>query len=232
MSRLARGCGGLAYLYYCTAPNPVREFASAPNTRAVKTTDASIPTFLLTRSMPSLAARFWVDVVGNSSTSLTRTATKARSPRNAASPRRVSSSAQNTVPHRRRSPPKRSLATHAARALEDEAFQELLSQSHELPPLTGRGVSLYGESYDESLKAASPLRSPPLDPPPPRFDWRLRATSRAAAKGVGLQPPQGGTDSRTYIRRVIPQHAEIQPGARFHHEVNAYEERYVFSIMS
>ena len=176
--------------------------------------------------MPSLAARFWADVVGNSSTSLTRTASKPRSPRSAVSLRRVSSSAQNIVTRRRRSPPKRSLATHAARALEDEAFQELLlSQSHGLPPLTGRGVSLHDKSYDESLKAASPLRSPPLDPPSPRFDWRLRATSRATAKSVGLRPLHGGTDSRTYIRRVIPQHTEIQPGARFHQEVNAYEER-------
>jgi hypothetical protein len=219
--------GGLAYLYHCTAPNPVREFASAPNTRGQNSRRVHW-IFLSTRSMPSMVARLWTDVsfaVGNSSTSLTRTASKARSPRSAVSPRRVSSSAHNIVPRRRHSPPRRSLATHAARALEDEAFQELLSQSHGLPPSTGRGVSVYDESYDQSLKAASPLRSPPLGPPSPRFDWRLRATSRAAAKGVGLQPSHGETDSRTYIKRVIPQHAEIQSGERFHHEVNAYEER-------
>ncbi len=183
--------------------------------------------------MPGLAARFWADVsfvVGNSGTSLTpglRTASKARNPRSAVS-RRVSSShgrlhSQNIVTGRGRSPPKRSLATHVAtaRSWEDEAFQDVLSQSHGQLPSTGHGVSV----YDESLKAASPLRSPPPDPPSHRFDWRLRATSRAAARSGGLQPSRDGTDSRTYIRRVIPQHLEIQPGERFHHEVNAYENR-------
>jgi hypothetical protein len=214
--------GGLAYLYHCTAPNPVREFASAPNTRGQNNRRVH-STFPSTRSIPSMAARFLSDVsfvVGSSGTSLTRAASNARSPRSAMS-------AQNIVRRRRHSPPKRSLATHAARArlaLEDEAFQELLSQSHGLPPLAGRGVPVYDESYDESLKAASPLRSP-FGPPSPRFDWRLRATSRAAAKGVGLQPSHDGTNSRTYIKRVIPQHAEIQSGERFHREVNAYEER-------
>ena len=178
--------------------------------------------------MPGLAARLWADVsfaVGNSGTSLTpglRTASRAPSPCSAVS-RRVSSSchgrvhSQNIVTDRGRSPPKRSLATHVAtaRSLEDEAFQDVLSQSHgHLPHV-----------YDESLKAASPLRSPPPGPPSPRFDWRLRATSRAAARSGGLQPSPDGTDSRTYIKRVIPQHLEIQPGERFHHEVNAYEDR-------
>lgn len=181
--------------------------------------------------MPSLAARFWADVsfvVGNSGTSLTprlRTASRARSPRSTVS-RRLSSShgrspSQNTVTRRGRSPPKRSLATHVSRSFEDEAFQDVLSRSHGLPLSTGHGVS----DCDESLKAASPLRSPPPGPPSPRFDWRLRATSRAAASSGGLQPSHDGTNSRTYTKRVIPQHLEIQPGERFHQEVNAYEAR-------
>jgi hypothetical protein len=173
--------------------------------------------------MPNLAARLWADVsfaVGNSGTSLTpglRTASKAPSPRSPVS-RRVSSPrhgrlhSQNIVSGRARSPPKRSLATHAAtaRSLEEEAFQDMLSQSHR-----------HRHVYDESLKAASPLRSP--GPPSPRFDWRHRATSRTAASG--LQPSHDGTDSRKYIKRVVPQHLEIQPGERFHHEANAYEDR-------
>ena len=178
--------------------------------------------------MPSLAARLWADVsfvVGNSGTSRLRTASKSRTSRSAVSPRSVPSSplhSQN-ITRRGRSPPKRTLATHAAaaRSLEDEAFQDLLSRSHELPHSTGHGVSV----CDESLKAASPLRSSPPGPPPPRFDWRLRATSRAAARSGSLQPSHDATDSRTYIKRVMPQHLEIQSGERFHHEVNAYEER-------
>ncbi|KAF8272687.1 P-loop containing nucleoside triphosphate hydrolase protein, partial [Lactarius quietus] len=60
-----------------------------------------------------------------------------------------------------------------------------------------------------------------------RFDWRLRTTSRAAARSGSLQPSHDATDSRTYIKRVIPQHLDIQSGERFHHEVNAYEERFL-----
>jgi hypothetical protein len=175
--------------------------------------------------MPSLAARLWADVsfaVGSSGTSLTpglRTASKVPSSRSAVS-RTGSSShrgrlrSQNIATGHSRSPHKRPLATHAAtaRSLEDEAFQDALSLSH-------------GHVYDVSLKAASPLRSPPLSPPSPRFDWRLRATSRSAARSDGLQPSRDGTDSRTYMKRIIPQHLEIQSGERFHHEVNAYEDR-------
>lgn len=201
-------------------------------TPAVKASDASViplaiqrtPSSQPTQSMPGLAARFLA--VGGSGTSLTpglRSASKTRTPRSAVSQRSLHS--QNiVVTGRRRSPPKRSLATHAAtaRSLEDEAFQDVFSQSHGHLPLT----EVYDESvYDESLKAASPLPSPPLGSPSPRFDWRLRATSRAAARSGGLQPSRDGTDSRTYIKRVVPQHVEIQPGERFHHEANAYENR-------
>ena len=181
--------------------------------------------------MPSLAARYLADVsfvAGNSGTSLAprlRTVSRARSPHSTVSRRLASSHgrspSQNTVTRRGRSLPMRSLATHVALSLEDEAFQDVLSQSHGLPLSTGHGVSV----YDESLKAASPLRSPPPGPPSPRFDWRLRATSRATARSGGLQPSQGGIDSRKYIKRVIPQHLEIQPGERFHQEVKAYEAR-------
>ncbi|KAI9435605.1 hypothetical protein H4582DRAFT_662868 [Lactarius indigo] len=181
--------------------------------------------------MPCLAARFWADVssvVGNSGTSLTpglRTASKTRSPHSTVSRRasygRVHS--QNIVTGRGRSPPKRSLATHIAttRSWEDEAFQDALSRSHGLLPLVEHGVSV----YDESLKAASPLRSPPPDPLSPRFDWRLRATSRAAARRGSLQSSRDGANSRAFIKRVVPQHLEIQPGEPFHHAVNAYENR-------
>ncbi|KAH8977191.1 P-loop containing nucleoside triphosphate hydrolase protein [Lactarius hatsudake] len=183
--------------------------------------------------MPGLAARFWADVsfvVGNSGTSLTpglRTASKTRSPRSTVS-RRASYGclhSQNIVKGRGRSPPKRSLATHVAtaRSWEDEAFQDALSQSHRLPPSTEHGVSV----YDESLKAASPLRSPPPEPLSPRFDWRLRATSRAVTRSGGLQSSHDGANSRAYVKRVIPQHLEIQSGEPFHHEVNAYENRFL-----
>ncbi|KAH9033101.1 hypothetical protein EDB85DRAFT_1147860 [Lactarius pseudohatsudake] len=183
--------------------------------------------------MPGLAARFWADVsfvVGNSGTSLTpglRTASKTRSPRSTVS-RRASYGclhSQNIVTARGRSPPKRSLATHVAtsRSWEDEAFQDALSQSHGLLPSTEHGVSV----YDESLKAASPLRSPPPEPLSPRFDWRLRATSRAATRSGGLRSSHDGANSRAYIKRVIPQHLEIQSGEPFHHEVNGYENRFL-----
>lgn len=175
--------------------------------------------------MPSLAARLWADVsFGPSLTPGLRTASNAPSPRSALS-RRVSSShgrlhSQNIVTGRGRSPLKRSLATHATttRSLEDEAFQDVLSRSHGQLPLADYGVY-------ESLKAASPLRSPPPGPPSPRFDWRLRATSRAATRSGVLQPSRDGTDSPTYLKRVIPQHVELQSGERFHHEVKAYEDR-------
>ncbi len=168
--------------------------------------------------MPSLAARFRV---GGSGTSLAvssglRTVSKTRGVS-----RRVSSLHPQNI--HGRSPPERSLATQVAtpRSLEDEAFQDMLARSHRQLLSTEHGVS----SHDESLRAASPLPSSPLDPPSPRFDWRLRATSRAAARSGVLRPSRDGTNSRTYVKRVIPQHVEIQPGERFHHEVNAYENR-------
>jgi hypothetical protein len=176
--------------------------------------------------MPRLASRFWADVVGNSGTSLTprlRTASNAPSRRSVSLSHGRSSSlhSQNIVTRRGRSPPKRSLATHVERSFEDEAFHDVLSRAHGLHPSMGHEISV----YDESLRAASPLRSPLPGPPSPRFDWRLRATSRAAARSGSLQPSNDRTDSRTYIKRVVPQHLDIQQGERFHHEVKAYEER-------
>ena len=217
-------------MYHRTAQYAVHEFASPSNAcgqekRRVHSRVVT-GTFLSTQSMPSLAARFWADVVGSSGTSLTprlRTASNAPSRRSVSSSHGCSSSlhSQNIVTRRGRSSPKRSLATHVERSFEDEAFQDVLSRAHGLHPSMGHGISV----YDESLKAASPLRSPLPGPPSPRFDWRLRATSRAAARSGGLQPSHNGTNSQAYLKRVVPQHLDLQQGERFHHEVKAYEER-------
>ncbi|KAH9976642.1 AAA domain-containing protein [Lactifluus volemus] len=58
---------------------------------------------------------------------------------------------------------------------------------------------------------ASPLRSSVASDRSPRFDWRLRAPSRA--------PASRNKTSRAVRQARVPQHFEIEPEARFHNEV-------------
>jgi hypothetical protein len=126
----------------------------------------------------------------------------------------------------------RRLVTRSARACaphdpswEEEALQDMIlsSSSRQDYPEPWNGV---GPVRDESLRAASPLRSPAQGSPSPRFDWRRRATSRAPQRdrhGISANVK----DTKRYIKRLMPQQLEIEPGKRFHQEVKAYEDRYV-----
>jgi hypothetical protein len=196
-------------------------------TSAVKTATRPLVTFLSTRSMPSMAARFWADVsfaVGNSGTSLTPAPDSVEGPKSSQRgvSRRVSSSCTK---HRYAS---WALPTQAitgdprsTRSLEDEAFQDVLSQSHGLPPSTGRGCL---SMMNPSKQRRHFVRHRPallllvstgdLGPHRVQLPGAVASSHRTTR-----------TDSRTYIKRVVPQHLEIQSGERFHHEVNAYEER-------
>jgi hypothetical protein len=85
------------------------------------------------------------------------------------------------------------------------------------------GVSV----QDESLRAASPLRSSAPGCSAPRFDWRHRAASRSPSQGHGHKLSCDRESAQTHVKRLVPQQLEIQPGGRFYHEVNAYEDRWV-----
>ena len=116
------------------------------------------------------------------------------------------------------------------RSWEEEALQDAISsrsQRQGFPvPLKECGVS----THDESLRAASPLRSSAPGYLAPRFDWRRRAMSRAPSLGHGHKFSRDGKDAHTHIKRLVPQQLEIQPGDRFYHEVKAYEDRCVLSF--
>ena len=108
------------------------------------------------------------------------------------------------------------------RSWEDEALQDaMLSRSQRQGlPVKECGVSV----QDETLRAASPLHSSVSGYSVPRFDWRRRAMSRAAH---GHKSSCDGKHAQTYIKRLMPQQRDIQPGERFYHEVKAYEDRWV-----
>ena len=58
-----------------------------------------------------------------------------------------------------------------------------------------------------------------------RFDWRLRAASRRRA----VEPAPGeNRQTRRFVRRVEPQTCAVQPGERFHDEIETYQERCVY----
>ena len=118
-------------------------------------------------------------------------------------------------------------ATLHDRSWEDEAFQDtILSRSQRQGfqvPIEERGVSV----HDETLRAASPLRSSAPGCPAPRFDWRRRAASRSPSQGHGYKISCCGKNMQTHIKRLVPQQLEIQPGERFYHEVEAYGDRWV-----
>jgi hypothetical protein len=130
-----------------------------------------------------------------------------------------------------RSSHRRLLATHPSKgrashdlSWEDEALQDMiLSSSRQSYPGSGKGVDFV---HDESLRAASPLRSPTHGSSSPRFDWRRRATSRAPQRDRHKISGHG-KDAKRYIKRLMPQQLEIEPGERFHQEVKAYEDRCV-----
>jgi len=121
-------------------------------------------------------------------------------------------------------------ASEHDRSWEDEALQDVvLSQTrrHAFPvPLNECDIFI----HDESLRAASPLRSPATDCPLPRFDWRRRAASRPS-QGRTHRLSCDGKEPRRHIKRLIPPHLEIQPDERFYHELKAYEDRCVLHIL-
>ncbi len=104
------------------------------------------------------------------------------------------------------------------RSWEDEALQDAFLSRSQQQDFT---VSL----KDESLKTASPLHSFTPDRSTPRFDWRRRALSRAPSQSHGHRLSCEGKDAQTYVKRVVPQHMDIEPGGCFYHEVKAYEDR-------
>lgn len=58
--------------------------------------------------------------------------------------------------------------------------------------------------------------------PPPRFDWRMRASSRTR-KGVKLEGQKQRNTRR--IKRHAPPVMDVQMGQPFFEEINAYQER-------
>jgi hypothetical protein len=189
--------------------------------------------------MPNLATRFWADVrfVFSHSGNPLRASPRAAS--HACIPRRLSASSDPSNSVTRHSWPssRRFLATHTAtaytshhRTWEDEALQDVISS---WPQQQNLRVSSPDENKsitvrDESLKAASPLQSPVSDCSPPRFDWRLRAPSRAHGTRNDHKTSRDRKGAQSYVKRVIPKQPKIQPGERFHDEVRAYEDRCVF----
>lgn len=188
-----------------------------------------------------LATRFWADVrlvFRNSSKPLREsTRVSCRSKTNGfrdATFQRTYSSGRFAPPSHARSPAlsrgsichRRWLASRTGagctshdRSWEEEALQDvMLSQQQDfLVSLKDeRGISI----HDQSLRTASPLHSFAPNHPTPRFDWRRRALSRAPSRSHGK-------DAQTHVKRVVPQHREIEPGGRFYHEVKAYESRWV-----
>lgn len=106
------------------------------------------------------------------------------------------------------------------RSWEDEALQDaMLSRSQRQGlPVKECGVPV----HEETLRAASPLHSSVSGYPARRFDWRRRAMSRATH---GHKSSCDRKHAQTYIKRLVPQQRDIQPGGRFYHEVKAYEDR-------
>lgn len=144
----------------------------------------------------------------------------------------ASSRSRTSLIKHERSSHRRRLATHSAMACashdlswEEEALQDMIlsssSRQDHLEPWKG-----VGSVRDESLRAASPLRSPAQGSPSPRFDWRRRATSRAPQRDRH-EISGDRKDTKGYIKRLMPQQLDIEPGKRFHQEVKAYEDRYV-----
>jgi hypothetical protein len=139
------------------------------------------------------------------------------------------SNPRNAVIRYERTFHRRWLASHKAmertfhdRSWEEEAFQDTMLSR---PQRQGFPVSLEECSRDESLKAASPLRSSSSGSSAPRFDWRRRAASRAPSQDHEHKVSCDGKDAHTHIKRLVPQQLEIPPGGRFYHEVKAYEDR-------
>jgi hypothetical protein len=188
--------------------------------------------------MPNLATRFWADVrfVFRHSGTLLR-ASESTTSQGTSTPRTFSASSRSRNPIKKhgRPPPTRSLATRTAtacathyRTWQEEALQDMMLS---WPQHQSFRVSSPEDNIsvrEESLRAASPLRSPPSDHSRPRFDWRLRASSRAPALRNGHKISRDGKETQSHVKRVIPQHPEIQSGERFHDEVKAYEDRWVF----
>lgn len=207
-------------------------------------------------ALPNLATQFWADVrfvFRNSGSRLgasprVETATSRQTKAHGSlgtvfqmyTPCRLltSSHPRNPVMKLGRPAPSRYLATHTAtarpphhRTWEDEALQDMMlswpQQQGSRVPSSDDDISV----RDESLKAASPLRSSVSDCLP-RFDWRLRAPSRAHTLSNDRKTSCDGKEAQSYIKRVMPQQVEIQPGERFHNEVRAYEDRWVLLFLS
>ena len=202
--------------------------------------------------MLNLPARFWTDVrfvfrhsgapLG-ASLRVEPTPSQGTEFQGTSTPCRLSVLSQSRTFATKHGRPSPSRPTHAAtarasphdRAWEDEVLQDTAS-SWPQQQQTVRVSSPEGDDIpvrDESLRAASPLRSCAYDRSP-RFDWRLRAPSRTPAlRNDDNKTSRGdGKAKQPYVKRVVPQHFEIEPGARFHDEVRSYEDRWVFLSLS
>jgi len=61
-------------------------------------------------------------------------------------------------------------------------------------------------------------------PPAPRFDWRLRATSR---QPIPAREPDSRGSHRHYIKRMKPPHTDALNGEPFFDEIQVYQARYI-----
>ncbi|KAI0270758.1 AAA domain-containing protein [Gloeopeniophorella convolvens] len=101
----------------------------------------------------------------------------------------------------------------------------LLHQEHHRSPAPSANTG--GHTLHDTVVTASPFRPPALQPALPRFDWRLRATSRAPARNSSPKPAGRGQVSQPYIKRVTPPQIELLPDQHFYDEVKVYEERFL-----
>ncbi|KAI0063306.1 P-loop containing nucleoside triphosphate hydrolase protein [Artomyces pyxidatus] len=150
--------------------------------------------------LPTLAAQFWADVrlvFGNAGRSLVGPGPRC--------PRAVATQAPSNldagIAHWRPYATSASNPCHYFRSIHQQSSQLPLAPRREQSSSAGTSAALLEQSEDS-----------------PRFDWRLKATSRRTAPHH-LRP--------VYKRRVEPQHKPLQPGDAFYDAVEAYQERFL-----
>lgn len=166
------------------------------------------------RTLPILAAKFWADVrfvFANAG---------AGAPSRSCAPSAPNHSRSRAFLSRRPEAP-RNVLTCARRHASTRAAPP---QDSALSTFDIENEIFHNTPYDAQTPAY------PSSSGGSRFDWRLRALSRAR-KPQEKEQQEFGSQPQRATKRVDPQHTTLQLGEPFHDEVAAYEERCVSLLL-
>lgn len=106
------------------------------------------------------------------------------------------------------------------------------TQSHFRPSVAAHGAQIHRLTPEEEewLHNSDVLALASSSTPGPRFDWRMRASSRARRDNSAKDNHVAKQDPRKRsIKRLAPSPINVEMGEPFYEEIKAYSNRYVGS---